>query len=182
MKKADFFTNSEEILRAFDSEDTVKENSDDAHRRRFNLALRCITYVLPIWKNTYPDDEGVNRMLALAQKALENKVEKESAKKTAYNYWSEVDSLEAETENQLRAASVGYASINVVYVAVRDEIFNENMEDDFDEDPFIWDTSFHSFLAYTGFGGENPEGIEKNREFWRWYLDEAVPEAYQSIN
>lgn len=169
-----------EIWKTFDED--INRRSDIGHRRRFKLAQTCVSRVLPIWQNAFPANEGVNEMLTLAQQVMNKELEKEAAKTTAYNYWSEVDSLDVETEKQSRAMSVGYASVNVVYVAVRDEIFNEQMEDDLDADPYDWDTSFHAFLAYTGFGSEHPETIEKNKEFWSWYLDEAIPLAYQSVS
>ncbi|MFV0387737.1 MAG: Imm5 family immunity protein [Pyrinomonadaceae bacterium] len=154
----------------------------DAHVRRFHLALSCVQKVMPIWEIAFPKDKSINELIAIARKTIGNEVEKDISEKKAYNEWSYFDSLETESESEMRAVSVGYASVNNVYVAVRDEVFHDVLEDELDEDPYMWDTAFYSFLAFTGFGGENPVNIDQNRDFWDWYLSEAVPKAYESIS
>lgn len=167
-----------EIWKTFDD---GEYGSEAGHRRRFELALMCVNRVVTVWERAFPNNDGVDNMIRLAKQAIASESEREPSRKSAYDYWSEVDSLDADTEAQLRGMSAGYAAITAVYVAARDEIINNEMEDDYDEDPFSWDTSFHAFLADTGFGGENPDSIEKVRGFWEWYLDKAVPQSYDSV-
>jgi hypothetical protein len=83
------------------------------------------------------------------------------------------------------AHSVGFAAIKTVYVATSDEKWleiddeweeiEENDFSDYDFDPYRWTVSYHASLAY----GE--EKTERTKEFWEWYLNEAVPQAFNSI-
>jgi hypothetical protein len=82
------------------------------------------------------------------------------------------------------AAYVGFAAINAVVVALFDEETEELDDDgnvilDQDLDPFTWDTSFYAAAAYSENEPEENK-IQKRREFWLWYLNDAVPLAYQA--
>jgi hypothetical protein len=51
-----------------------------------------------------------------------------------------------------------------------------NLDDDYD--PFSWDTSYYTAIAYSGSDPWDNADIEKRREFWMWYINEAVPKVY----
>lgn len=81
------------------------------------------------------------------------------------------------------AAAVGSASISVVSLASKDEVcfvYGDSSKLDEDFDPYSWDASYYSAIAYSGSGPWDNKNVEKRREFWLWYIEKAVAEAYMS--
>jgi hypothetical protein len=101
-------------------------------------------------------------------------------------FWGELESLLYKGEH-FASIYVGFAAANTVTTALNDERFHPlNIEDhllDDDLDPYQWDASFYAAGAYAGgFTWEEGSSVVRRREFWEWYLDEAVPLAWNSVS
>jgi len=53
---------------------------------------------------------------------------------------------------------------------------------DTDRDAWSWDESYLASMACAGGSAwAVSSSLEKRREFWQWYLEQAVPIAYNSV-
>jgi hypothetical protein len=149
-------------------------------KRRLKLASLCVRKVVEKWSDTLKVNEKPMQMLSLAQDYLAGKIDKRIIIYQIGAYSSEIDNM-GEGENDGLLTSLGYASIATADIAVRDVHLMVRSKPDASDDDFDfydWDAYYWSSLA---FAGNNPwieEAIETKREFWLWFLEEAVPEAF----
>ncbi|MGN6715641.1 Imm5 family immunity protein [Anaerocolumna jejuensis] len=74
-----------------------------------------------------------------------------------------------------KTSLIGFAALYAANIALYDELLFQNSEDnDLDEDldSFTWDTSYLVSLVYSD-STEEGIRIEKQREYWSWYLAEV---------
>lgn len=150
--------------------------------RRTELAIFCVNKVMPIWNNVLASDTTPSTILENIKEYIVGRLTWDYLWEIPNSYWTVLDNYIIENNNYDNALYVGYASINALYVVLNDEDFDEDNEDllDQDLDPYTWDTAFYSSLAYSESEQYNEETkIRKRREFWLWYLDEAIPKAMQ---
>jgi len=146
-------------------------------RRRATLAWLAANHVLPIWHAEAPDHDGPDRMLELALRRLEREVSEEEAEDLSDRFRAEVERMRSSGRISHRAHAAGDAARVVVpQVDVGDYVEPDEV-DDFDLDPDNWEAAFVASIAASGYPDPDPEAM---REFWRWYLDEAVPEAWRA--
>jgi hypothetical protein len=156
----------------------------DGHRRRVALSQLAVRRVLPLWDAVHPGNDGPERMLALADRVLTGAVDSEVARREQDAFEVEVQGFE---DDDLRPGYVGDAAVHTVSLA-RVDVGPDDFEPDvLDEqlDYDQWDASYYAALAAAGKGpsepgGDSAEAVSKRREFWRWYLSEAVPAAYHA--
>jgi hypothetical protein len=153
----------------------------DGYRRRVALSQLAVRHVLPLWDAEHPDDDGPHRMLALADRLVRGEADPQAARREQDAFAVEVQDLDDE---DLRPGYVGDAAVDTVSTA-RIDYGPEDFEPDrLDEqlDADQWDASYYAALASAGKGprepGDTTETQSKRRDFWRWYLTEAVPAAY----
>jgi hypothetical protein len=156
------------------------------HFRRTMLEVSCVKKVLPIWKVKYPNIRIPQDFLVLVEKYLAGETDYLQVSKRLNVLLSALDSEDPRQEPPLW---VGYAASAAVGTALQDvslwprnNIIDEQTEQDFDEDE--WDAAYLAAAAFTGgIPGETENTIEAigiRREFWRWYLYDAVPAAWKS--
>lgn len=153
------------------------------YARHVELDKLAVQHVLPVWQGVHAGDDGPQRMLALADRVVRGEVEPQSARR-------ERDRFSVDVEN-LRDADFapGYVGSAAVAAAITAEVDNwtdrppETTDDDLD--PYEWDTSYYASSAYAGSMPGEPDddaaSQSRRREFWRWYLSEAVPSAYRAV-
>lgn len=150
------------------------------HRRRTSLAVLCVRHVLPLWEAAYPNNDGPQRMLALAEQVLSGAAPPDASDRSRGQFWTEMDDL-VYRDQLFIPAPVGYAAVNAVTTAQVDEEVEGFDEGELDEnlDAYQLDASYLASLAFaSGAPGEQGSDPARRREFWRWYLREAVPAAY----
>jgi Immunity protein Imm5 len=152
--------------------------------RRVKLATLCVQKVLGLWQEVWPEKTGPQQMLVTAEQYLSDSIDFETAWKRVNTFWAELDTLIYEGKN-LTVINVGFAAANTANTALHDEKFNpDDLEEDiFDDglDPYEWDASLYASAAYSaGFTWEDESNATRRREFWEWYLNEAVPSAWES--
>ena len=161
------------------------DEEQPGYRRRARLSILCVQYVLPVWEAAYPDDTDTynmspQRMLEICEGLLRGQLNPTEALQ-ASNRFSVV--LEEVLSDNPAASYVGYASIGAVAVVVHDYDPKVPLDyDDGDLTPDDWDDSYRTDLAASGGEpGEDNSSNQRRREFWQWYLEQAVPHADESV-
>jgi hypothetical protein len=175
------------IWKAMGPSTRVPSGLPDGLGYRRSVALDAITvqHVLPFWKRAYPDDDRPEQMLRLADAVVRRQVDWKVADQTKGSFATDLDDLESD---DYVPRYVGDAAVRVVSTAIADGYSDAIGPDTLDEDldPFQWDSSYIASLAAADFGaevpGEDERTQERRREFWRWYLDTAVPAAYRAVS
>ena len=165
-----------------------QRNNDDSPcgvgwQRRTRLAILCAQYVLPIWHSIHPDNDGPEQMIALAEKLLQGDIERKAARRVRDKFDSEVDEL-LDEDREFAASYAGDTAVNAAVTAQVDEDISDYDEYEVDSDlqPDAWDAGYTAALAYAGGASwEQNASVERRREFWKWYVNEAVLQAYLSI-
>jgi hypothetical protein len=148
-------------------------------RRRAALARASAEHVLPVWKAEAPDDDGPERMLALADDVLERRIEARRAVEEAQRFSVHASDLASTGQISQSANAAGQAARSAVLAAVAGD-YGDDLPpdtDDDDLDPDAWEAEFEASFAATDYPDQDPEDL---RRYWRWYLDEAVPAAWRS--
>lgn len=150
--------------------------------RRTKLATLCAQKVTGLWDEVWPGNTGPSQMLSTAEAYLRDSLDFDSAWKRKNSFWGDLDNLLCEG-NHLTVVNVGFAAANVVTTSLVDERFDpQNLEEDILDDaldPYEWDAGFYASAAYSeGFSREEQSNRSRRREFWEWYLIEAVPSSW----
>ena len=153
------------------------------HKRRTVLALFTVQHVLPLWEKARPDDDTPRNLLVKVEKILAGI--DQSTEEEVGRYWSYMDGVAAKTQGR-PPVGVGYAAVEALYTAVADEEFDPSAIDynlsDEDVDPYEHDTAFAAAADYAGGPTWVPNSdATKRREFWHWWLSEAIPAAWWAV-
>jgi len=159
------------------------EPLDAAHpppglRRRVELARRAAERVLPVWYAEAAGDHGPEQMLELAERRLNREITEPEADDLADRFRAHAENLAYRKEISQRALAAGEAARLVVVAADIDD-YGEHPPhaDDDDLDPDDWEAAYVAAIAAAGYPEED---VAARRDFWRWYLEEAVPEAWRA--
>lgn len=152
-------------------------------KRRTKLAILCAEKVMPIWFNKYPDDDDPVLIISTAEQVIEKQVDYDSGSKILDSFYVKTMNLRQE---DARPTLVGFCVSGALSTALVDCTDSEQIDDnqtDFDNDPETWECSVFASMAYAN---DQPEiGLyeaDKMYEFWKWYIDEAVPQAYEAYS
>ncbi len=166
-------------------------------RRRAWLGILTVRKVLPIWESLWPiahvgKDNYPHRFLAFAEGAFSGVYSYEFLKEQL-DTWYKVefsDSRYKMIERHIgdsnvasRICNMEHCAYTALCVVISDEDFDP-VNIDFREqdlDPWTFDVAHHASVAYAGEVWAPTLDIHKNREFWTWWLDEAVPTAYSMV-
>lgn len=156
-----------------------------AHQRRTVLAFLTVRHVLPLWEQARPYDKTPHEILSQVEQILEGTGDRKSVQKEAGAYWTYMDNLAFESEEQ-SYLDIGYAAVGALYTACGDEEFDATAIDysltDEDVDAYEHDAVFAAAADYAGGATWQPESdAGKRREFWHWWLKEALPAAWWAV-
>lgn len=168
---------------AFEIKEKYRASSTIGLKRRLKLATMCVEKVMNIWNEAFPNDKRPMRCIEVANEYVTGKTNYESIWNEMSHFVTDLDNQGGE-ERYYLAVPVGRAAISVLDVAIKDEsilVYGNDSRLDSDYDAYDWDTSFCVAIAYSGSGPWDNTNIEKRREFWLWYINEAVPEAYMAF-
>lgn len=158
---------------------------DNGHLGRTALALSTVRHVLPIWKQKFNNDKP-QQVISLAEKVISGDVNKAFAEEQSQHLWREMQQLGYEDSGM--AFTVGCAAVASLDTAIFDENFDPdeidfNLTDDRDTEGN--DAAFFAAYAYAnGTVWETVSGKShsaKRLEFWSWWLNVAVPSAWETI-
>lgn len=157
------------------------ESGDRAkgHRRRVRLDVMAVAKVLPLWDAVLPEDDTPRAALKLIQMFDEGKLDESRARAEAGRLWTDCDNLIYKHEGLVNQVVVGYAAIGALHRRVKDSYGDSaNALRDIDVDPYEHNSDFLAAVAYAkGAVWEADSDREKRREFWVWWLSDAVRAA-----
>lgn len=161
-------------------------NSEVGKKRRTKLAKMCVEHAFQVWDFVHPPEKHPKEILNLIDAYFDGKIDDESMREEYDIYSVKMDNLSSRDLKYQLAAGVGTAACQALFVARHDECFGEVDEypDATEEgmDPDEWDAAFYISIAVAGPKWIEGASIEKRRQFWNWYLDEAVPQAYNAFS
>jgi hypothetical protein len=165
-------------------EPTEGEISLVGKRRRARLALVSAQHVHDVWRRRRSDDDLPGTALALAAGLLDDPDAAGEHSDDVGRLWAQVDAVPAEAGDRSWLL-VGYAAVAALRTALFDEAFSASLIDleasDLELDPYTADAAFWAAGAYASGPPMDPASDpDRRREFWEWWLTEAVPEALRT--
>lgn len=148
------------------------------HRRRVALACATAEKVIPLWERHLYGDGRARRMVELARAYASGGSTEEAARDKIGRFMTELEDMLEEVGNVEYA---GWAAVDAASVAASDEDLSDPDSDldDLDVDVTSWSAGYAASVAYAnGAPGQPGSEVNRRREFWNWWLDEAVPAAY----
>jgi hypothetical protein len=96
-------------------------------------------------------------------------------------FYTEVENLMYNGPEYFIAGYAGFACISAVGTVLYDLDFDTLGLPEMENDPDDWTACFNASLSYCAgvTSGEAVEDDLKRREFWEWFLNEAVPSLWQ---
>lgn len=159
------------------------EHVDAGYLRRARLALICAREVLG-YIEPYKDVQvDALTMLERGVAALSGKYALETLKKENGEFHTKVIDLFEYGEVAFVAAYSGMATFAAINIILYDTNFDLIGEDEKGVPPDDWDASYYGALAVSGSAvWEGKGGIESRADYWRWYLEGAIPQAWDVVS
>lgn len=159
------------------------------HKRRIVLAIITASRVLDIWENIWWQDGTPHCLLGTTQLLLAKKIEQSQARAYRNKMWAKLENMASTPEYRgfeyQKAIAAGLSAISALSTALDDEAFDREGIDeeltDADTDAYESDSSFWAAIASAGATWEEKGDRRKRREFWQWWLTEAVNYAWSAI-
>jgi len=157
------------------------DDAERSYRDRTHLHMACVHHVQFVWDIAFPGDNGVEEMLSLTQKLIDQTVSTDEAKVRSESLLNDVEARGTEDPTALHAAIVADAASHMVDSACYRDLYAEIDEDLVDDDellPDALDPSYSCAVAVSGATNSMPvekTDVTARRAFWLWYLDEAIP-------
>jgi hypothetical protein len=135
--------------------------------------------VLPIWEAAFLLEDMPIKLLYEAEKQLSQPGAITISEKDMWEFRTDLDDISLPDEEDFSPLWAGFAC----WTAASKVLLGIGIWPDCDPetklDPGEWDASFHASAAYSG-GAVWEEGVGdpvKRREYWEWFLREAIPQA-----
>jgi hypothetical protein len=167
------------------------ENSPQYHQVRAILALLTTQKVLPLWEEARGYDRFPHSLLELAERVLYREMDVELAITKGNQGFELLEKLGAGVTTESRDVYfhveeavfwVGEAAVAALFevTGIYDFDACDIAEDDTDADidPWSTDTAGVAAAAYAGGVWEENSSSTLRREFWNWWLHQAIPESW----
>lgn len=148
--------------------------------------MLCVHRVLPIFSSEQqaanealvrPEDEP-GALMEYVQAYLEGRYSWDEAWNRSMSFGTMLQYDYELMPDHVRAALVLRASGAALGTALKD--MGEYGGSTLDRDLDAWDADAYACWAEVGVEPWKPSGAEQRRTFWTWYLDTAVPAAFES--
>ncbi|SDM65333.1 Imm5 family immunity protein [Actinomyces ruminicola] len=159
------------------------EDDEASYRRRTQLKEICVRRVAHLWDRAYPGDTRVEEMLSLTSNLVTRTADPKQAELHADRFLADMfDATDDFNETTRPAMLVAYGAARMVISACyRNPDFDiDEAEDDDELLPDTLETSYCCASAAANAVNWQPveeTDVEARREFWTWYLDEAIPQV-----
>jgi len=166
--------------------DIPPQKERDGLKRRVNLAILAAEKVLPFWEKVYPGNGLPQRCLQLARQVLHGQVDDNEAWKQRDLLWAKLVEMGNEDRENQAVQGAGFSAVQVLTAVLRDERFDPGQIDlnltDADINPDEMDSAFFAAAAYAdGAVWDDASDSGKRREFWEWWLKEAAPMVWGTL-
>ncbi|SFB72548.1 Immunity protein Imm5 [Flexibacter flexilis DSM 6793] len=160
------------------------------------LEMHCIQYTGKIWSDIWPNNETFKRLQQVFYQLKSSKIQSSKIVFSFEKEWKYMQQWVEETyltdtnhkRHKFAASFVGLAMVLSIH-NIRNNSKNEvdsasNWEIDSETDFYIEDIHFYAACAYANGLPYKKDGFEigdsqKYLTFWRWWLFEAIPQAYR---
>lgn len=150
------------------------------------LALLSAQKVLPIWQDALPKQTLPQQMLDMAQDFLMGKLDFDSTFHNAGNLWNIYGNKTEYLKVSTKIDCAGGSSLEALNIALKLPPFNNlriNSEvQDIDLKPGYGDAASSAVKAYSNVTYlDNTLYVDEELtlKFWKWWLTEAIPQAWQ---
>lgn len=155
-------------------------------RVRATVAIYAVRYVLSRWSDVFPEDDSPTRLLALAEARLRQEMNDEVIILKKQDLQSHLQDLPYFEFSTRLEALVGEAAFRALHVALYDEpLVHKEFDDSISEEDFDynqWDCCFVvSAIAANGWTMTGEGCSASRKQFWKWYLHDAIPRATNEI-
>lgn len=143
------------------------------------LQLGCAQYSHWVWRRQFPNDPDP---VQFAENCLQQRCAQESALVELAHLRKSLDDKLLLGPDVFPAVYAGFAG----WAAARDMLGGPRAtglaQSELDVDPQDWDACFQASIAVAGAATWEDGGgdREQRRQFWRWYLTEAIPNAVEN--
>jgi hypothetical protein len=152
-----------------------------AHERRTRLAVECVQKVLPVWSTYWPGNDAPLKALRAVPDALRDWANPDPYFAIMRDVMEQVEEAMADV---FWASRAGHSAAEALVVAIGDEQFKdegEMDEGDAQTDGPNQDAAGNAAVAFARGTTLHADSDPAARlEFWRWYLEEAVPRVFDS--
>jgi hypothetical protein len=162
------------------------------NRRRAVVSLMAAQRVLPYWKQAMSDSDMLDVLLADAQQLLHTQAGRQKAKEDAQAAWLYTDEvLATQLDLPRRVSAAAFAAVVALQttlwgVAFFGEYANLSWSD-YHLDSEAIDIARRDAASWAALSAANGRYFDedadhaKRLEFWEWWLNEAVPQAWESV-
>lgn len=165
---------------------SMRDIDDDALtcRHRNELKLLCIRHVQHLWDRAFPEDSRLEQMLTLIQDLIDHRADPRGAEQLADSFFEDVLDKEQEFSPITQpAVFVAQASSSAVSSACNDNPEYDTADRTADDDELLPESLEASYCCASAAANAlnwqpaEETDVEARREFWTWYLDEAIPQV-----
>jgi hypothetical protein len=159
---------------------TEGEKFTQPHIARINLSIMVANKVLPIWFESFSDDDLPVQAINHIHTYLRGDVTKEDYLNVYNRLKKHFEMMECEMESKQLQIASGFAALSAMMVAIYDENFGSEEDnlgvDEQTIDPDELDTTFYAATSYSnGTIWDEDSNSDKRKDFWTWYLNNAIP-------
>ncbi|MDQ3930288.1 MAG: Imm5 family immunity protein [Chloroflexota bacterium] len=147
------------------------------------LDVLTARFVLPMWQEVWPGDPLATRLFVLAEDVLHGRKQRTAVADELGQVWAQLEGSHAEAEWQAhdRACNARQAAVQTLAWLVDPwpscRLMTED-ETDWDLlDPICSDAAMWAVNAYAGAVYDWVSDPTQRREFWTWWLHDAIPVA-----
>ena len=161
-------------------------NDNPGWVRRAHLAYLTAQHALPIWVQRFPRNHTPQRFLKKIDVVLQNGITKKGIDKFYNEDWVKLEEISYDHSDALNIVAVVYSAYRALNTAIDDrpsipDSINFDIADH-DIDPYDFDASFFAAFAIAdGPIWEEGSNADKRHAFWEWWLNEAVPDAWNAV-
>lgn len=134
----------------------------------------CVVHGQSFWLRKMGDANGLTRLLKVAEDVARGLITAEDGLKVRDAFYVDVVEDQEYEPGEYPTMFLGHAAANTVVTAAGTFTFDpRDLREDRDLDPEAYEPSFLVACAFAG--GLAEEGdAGRRRQFWQWYLNEAV--------
>ena len=171
----------QEIYKLIESHSKT-EQINLGYYRRAKLELICAWKTCDRWENCPLTDNLARELLELAEKCLKGEVKKTELEEKSRDFYTTVDNLINEGEEYLNVADAGFACDSAINAVLHDIDLETAGISERKKEPEEWTACFNACNAYSNAKSWKIEdsNVPKRREFWKWFLREAVPKVWNA--
>lgn len=169
-----------EIWRLIDLVNRDSGNSSEMGRHaRATLAIMCVEKAISIWEDVFPLDRMPHELCSSIRCYMSGQQSAKELQDRMGHAWTHGDNLAEQIASP--AVYVIYAASQAASVALFDEhmaVSSDELHDDEIFDPYTQDCAYYIAAAVAnGTPEEAASDPVLRRQFWEWYLHEAIPKA-----